>query len=378
MALHPVASASSLSALRLVVHNLIDKFDFASSPTISKISPVQGLAQNNAVPIPTAARTYRRLLHAFADYSPALLEPIIPGYNSIQAAYDFIVATFIAHYDNLFRVYLELDSFLVTAHSVTKISTPTPLIPLPPNNAVPSCNTTLKTAVQVRDAYVCRLTGYMHTNFTAPFTFQARALPYQQALFQQTNRYEMDSLEVVHAIPLNPGQVFHAVLRRLVGFHLPAPNTAENMTILVHAVHSDFTNFRIYFDEQWKLHFRTSSTGYPRHCHRTLVPRHQNRRLDDLEKVGAISLCRDVYDDNRTPLPSQLWFQLHRLIGDIFYASGRAQEIQDELDEAKETGAHILSQENTVLLHLGLQALEEVWQSKEVEAENGDKDFISV
>ncbi|KAJ7487857.1 hypothetical protein FB451DRAFT_1553455 [Mycena latifolia] len=246
MALHPVASASSLYALRLVVHNLVDKFDFVSSPTIS---PTQGVAQNNEVPIPTAAPTYRRLLHAFADYSPALLEPIIPGYNSIQVAYDFIVATFIAHYDNLFRVYLELNSFL-TAHSVTKISTPTPLVPLPPNNAAHSRNTALKTAVQVRDAYVCRLTGYMHANFTAPFTAQARALPHQRAAFQQTNRYEMDELEVVHAIPWNPGQVFHAVLRRLVGFQLPASDTAENMAVLVHAIHSDFTNFRIYFDEQ--------------------------------------------------------------------------------------------------------------------------------
>ncbi|KAJ6534619.1 hypothetical protein DFH09DRAFT_1091948 [Mycena vulgaris] len=219
MALHPVASASSLSALRLVVHNLIDKFDFASSSTISMISPVPGLAQNNTVPIPTAAPTYCMLLHAFADYSPALLEPIIPGYNSIQVAHDFIVATFLVNYDNLFRVYLELNSFLVTD-------------------------------VQVRDAYVCRLTGYIHTSFTAPFTAQARALPYQQAAFQQTNRYEMDELEVVHAIPWNPGQVFHTVLRRLVGFHLPAPDTAEKMAVLVHAVHSDFTNFRIYFDEQ--------------------------------------------------------------------------------------------------------------------------------
>ncbi|KAJ7459444.1 hypothetical protein B0H11DRAFT_2286378, partial [Mycena galericulata] len=339
MALHPtcIASASSLSALRLVVHKLIDKFDFASSPTIT---PVQGLAhwQNNAVvPTPTAVPTYRKLLHAFSDYSPTLLEPIIPGYDSIQVAYDFIVATFIARHDDLFRVYLELNSFLVTAHSFTKISTPTPPVPLPANNAAASRNIALKTAVQVRDAYVCRLTGYMHGDFTAPFTAQARSFSYQQEAFQQTNRYEMDELRVVHAVPLNPGHAFNALLRRLVGFHLPAQNTTENMVVLARSIHSDFTSFRVYFDEQWRLHFRTSSEGFPRYCHRTLVPRYQNRRLDDLEKLKAISLCRDVYDDNRTPLPSQLWFQLNRLIGDLFYASGRAKGIQDELDRANET-----------------------------------------
>ncbi|KAJ7508642.1 hypothetical protein B0H11DRAFT_1966029 [Mycena galericulata] len=368
MAFHPVASASSLSALRLVVHDMIDKFDFGSSSNM--ISPVQGLAQNDAAPNLSILPRYRRLLHAFADYSPAVLQPLVPGYNPIQVAYDFLVVTFIAQYNNFFRVYLELNSFLVTAHSATKISTPTPLVPLPNNNAAPSRNAALKTAVQVRDAYVCRLTGYMHGNFEAAFTAQARALPYQQAAFQQTSRYEMDILQVVHAVPWNPGQVFHGVLRRLVGFYLPAPETAENMVVLATAIHSDFTSFRVYFDSNWHLHFRTSSTAYPRYCHRVLVPRYQNQRLDDLERLGAISLCQDVYDGNRTPLPSLLWFQLHRLIGDVFYASGRAQEIQDEVERAKETGAHILSQENTVLLNLGLQALENAWKNKEDEDED--------
>jgi len=68
--------------------------------------------------------------------------------------------------------------------------------------------------------------------------------------------------------------------------------------------------------------------------------------------MDELRLCREVYDNRTTALPSALWFQLHKLIGDVFYASGRAEEIEMELERAKDTEGDVVCDENLVLLLL--------------------------
>ncbi|KAJ7127889.1 hypothetical protein C8R44DRAFT_873662 [Mycena epipterygia] len=312
-----MSTSSALSALRLVVHSTIDAFDFGVENSVR----AQADIPNNE-----NWDRYRLLLHAFCDFDASPLQPVAPvtNYDPTTVAYNFLVTTFLAQDVDLFQVYLELNDFLVTA-------------------VAPTRNSILKDAVKVRDAYVCRLSGILDAEQVfSPETTQAKSFPYHQALFQEEGSYDTGKLDVVHAVPWNPGQEFMHVLERMVGFPLPQPDTAENMVTLYHLLRLDFDAFRIYFDADWKLHRRQNPrSARPRHCKRMQIPRFglQLDQLDDL------NLCREVYDNGTTALPSVLWFQLHKLIGDIYYASGRAEEIEMELERAKDAGEHVVCDE---------------------------------
>ncbi|KAJ7468489.1 hypothetical protein FB451DRAFT_374422 [Mycena latifolia] len=350
------ATLATVSVLRLVVHFMIDDFDFEAAAFAAVVSTGQGLAQPPAFPDLEEFPKYRQLLHAFCDWDPSALGQTIqtadPDYDPAAVAYTFLVTTFVADHTELFRVYLELKAFLVTALSTTKISTPTPKFPVPATGTS-TRSTNLKKAVQVRDAYVCRVSGYMHQNYESPTTAQARALPYQQEMFRDTQSYAMSELQVVHGIPRNPGNSFHNVIERMIGFPLPSPDTPENMVTLASAIHVDFGNFRLFFDHNWKLHSRsTPATARPRICSLIALPRY---RYQFFIQVNDVDMCLDVYDNGKTPMPSTFWFQLHKLIGDVFYASGSAKEIEEDMERAQDTGAHALSDHNFVLLQLGLQ-----------------------
>jgi hypothetical protein len=85
--------------------------------------------------------------------------------------------------------------------------------------------------------------------------------------------------------------------------------------------------------------------------------------------VKDLNLNRDVLDDGTTELPSQFWFTLHKLLGDVYFASGRADDIELQVARAREAGLELLSDDNFLLFHLKLQEAE-VCEKEEEEKKN--------
>ncbi|KAJ7927544.1 hypothetical protein B0H13DRAFT_1037079 [Mycena leptocephala] len=206
---------------------------------------------------------------------------------------NYLDQTFVQRRHELFQVYVELDAFLLTAYSATKKSPPTPQI-LPFIDS--KHNPTLRGAVVRRDGYMCRLTGLMDDSLKpgSPELAYGRALPYHAAFFQDQGVYMYASLEVVHAIPWNPGKDFRSIIQRMIGFVLPPADTAGNMVLLCAQFHKDFGGFRCFFDKDWNLCQRTgciiSSNGI-------IIPRCQ---YQPMYLVKDLNLNRDVMDDGAT------------------------------------------------------------------------------
>jgi hypothetical protein len=86
--------------------------------------------------------------------------------------------------------------------------------------------------------------------------------------------------------------------------------------------------------------------------------------------VKDLNLNRDVLDDGTTELPSQFWFTLHKLLGDVYFASGRADDIELQVARAREAGLELLSDDNFLLFHLKLQEAEICEKKDDAEKES--------
>ncbi|KAJ7454845.1 hypothetical protein FB451DRAFT_1373475 [Mycena latifolia] len=205
--------------------------------------------------------------------------------------------------------------------------------------------------VRKRDGRMCKLTGIIDaTKLDDKETEAARSLPFHQEYFELNNEYQSGGLEVTHAIPWNPGNdppyQFSLVLKSFTGLTV---DVSENMVLLDSSVHKDFGAFKIFFDAYWNAHARTGPAR-PTHCNTFDVPRRNYKKLSRV--IGRnLDLSMERYDNNERKTadpPSPFWFQLHRLLGDIYHASGQAESIENLLDKADEAGPHELCTDNLV------------------------------
>ncbi|KAJ7581336.1 hypothetical protein C8J56DRAFT_262670 [Mycena floridula] len=337
----------SLSILIHLAICIIHAYDYEAEDAIQLFYPVQGTPARLKAADTSSATAVKQYLSAFVLVSREPLHESIAEAQAVQRG--FIIRDILNKRSSLFRQHLKLKEIIEDTRSSTKKRSPTPAT----NSAeIRSPDSSVGTNVRRRDRNICKISGTLELSESG-----TRAKPRPDSILQAADIQEFGlvgdvemSLEVVHGIPWNPRPGFSAMIQSVFGVSVDNSECPENAILLAQHLHSVFARFLISF--QWskekgnlvmaiRPEKRELALRSLRACYSNVTgePFHS---LEGRCLLPSRPECH-VAEPNRT------WFDLHRVIGDVFWMTGGA-EPRGFTDDEEENVSKILSPDNVRLV----------------------------